>query len=145
MSDNNALDTDGSWYGGTDDRMYNFLDEHFSQFTKTVGILCNGQCAFTKEVTEPQRNGVCPILLTTRPNDYLLHKSPFLSQTEESCSKPGCKGVVTFNPLQIEKNTDVLYLVVKNEGALNVPEDFTSMQKIITISGQDFQLGMITM
>ena len=75
----------------------------------------------------------------------MLHKSPLLSQTEESCHKPGCKGVVTFNPLQIEKNTDVLYLVVKNEGALNGPEDFTSMQKIITIAGQDFQLGMITM
>ena len=34
---------------------------------------------------------------------------------------------------------------MKNEGALNGPEDFTCMEKIINISGQDFQLGMVNM
>ena len=145
LSDYNRLSTDGTWYGGTDERLYNFLDEELSKFTKKVGIPCKGQCDFTKEVTEPQRNGVCHILLTTRPNDYLLTESPLHSQTQEDCHKPGCKGVVTYNPLEIEKGSDVLYLVVKNEGALNGPEDFTSMEKIINISGQDFELGMINM
>ena len=141
----NGLSPDGSWYGGTDERFYDHLNSHLSTFTKEVAIPCKGKCNYTKEITPAQQVGEVTINLTTRPAEFFVSKSLVFANTEIECYHSGCKGKVTFKPIQIEKGTDPLYVVVRNLGALNGPEDFTRLPKQISISGQQFQLGMITM
>ena len=38
-----------------------------------------------------------------------------------------------------------LYLVVRNQGSLNGPEDFLNFPKEINLSGQPYQLGMLSL
>ena len=147
LADSNNLDADGSWYGGTDDRLYNILDENLPQFRQNIKQPCNGQCTVTKEPTEPIAVNEVPILLTTRPRQHLLNDSPLFAEHKVDCHHQGCKGQTTFGPMEIPSGErDPLYLVVRNHGALNGPEDFKEdLPKHVIISGTKYQLGMINM
>jgi hypothetical protein len=145
LAEKDQLCNDGTWYGGTDERLYNILDEHLPQFTLNIQQPCNGQCSFTQEATNPKKLTEVPLLLTTRPIEYLLTDSPMFSPTKDACHHQGCKGETTFGPLQITSDESPLLIVVRNEGALNGPEDFQEMPKEVCISGTNYQLGMINM
>ena len=90
--------------------------------------------------------------LTTNPEEYLFKKSTLYSSTKEPCTETPfgdtCKGTVTFGPMEIAGWTSKeipLYLVVRNQASFNGPEDFLNFPKEINLSGQPYQLGMLSL
>ena len=124
--------------------MYEHLNQ-LSTFSKKVAIPCQANCKFTKEITPSQEDNEIRIPLTTEPSKYLITKSALFSHTSMPCYKSSCKGEVTFNAWEFEKGKEPLYLVVRNCGALNGPEDFMNLPKEISIQGQKYQMGMLNM
>jgi hypothetical protein len=51
LAEMDNLEKDGSWYGGTEERLFNVIDE---KLTKNIQKLCDGQCNLTMEATEAQ-------------------------------------------------------------------------------------------
>ena len=90
------------------------------------------------------------IALTTRPIDYFNTQSSVNASEERPCDNYGvdstCKGVITYDKLSTQAGRGTpMHLVVRNQGALNGPEDFLDMPKRIKVAGHDYQLGMLTM
>ena len=143
---------DGTWFGGTDDRLYAYINKEMCQFVKKLQGPCKGECSI---VDTPKNNPEfihtpeAYISLTTRPVDYFNTKSSVNASEERPCDNVGvdacCKGVLTYDKISIPDKKYPLYLVVRNQGALNGPEDFFDMPKRIAITGIVYQLGMLNM
>ena len=147
-----GLNEDGTWWGGTDERLYAYLDKDLSPFVRNQKAPCSGECSAVKKtknnpnfIETPEVN----IALTTRPVDYFNTKSYIYATEELPCTNSGidrsCKGVVTYDQISTPANHRATHLVVRAHGALNGPEDFLKMPRSIKVSGTEYQLGMINM
>ena len=72
------------------------------------------------------------------------------SSTKEPCTKTPfegtCRGTVTFGAMEIEDGKEPpLFLVARNQASLNGPEAFFNFSKEINVSGQQYQLGMLSL
>ena len=148
----NGFNHDGTWFGGTDERLYAYLNKELCPFVKKLKGPCKGECSIVKNPTNNPDYIDTPeayICLTTRPVDYFSTKSSVNATEERPCDNYGvdstCKGVITYDQISTPDKKYPLYLVVRNQGALNGPEDFLDMPKSIAISGTLYQLGMLCM
>ena len=137
----NGLHEDGTWFGGTDERFYEYLNEILGKFVRKVENPCTGECRLSKTpVTKNMDATEALIGLTTNQEEYLLKKSIIYSSTKEPCSKTPfegtCKGTVTFGAMEIEDGKEPpLYIVARNQASLNGPEAFINFPKEINVSG----------
>ena len=105
-NDPNGLDSKGTWFGGTDEKMYGYVDKQLSRFTQNIKTHCNDTCTISKAVTEPKEIHEASINLTTNPVKYFNKKSEVFADTTWPCQQAGfgqsCKGEVTFGPMEIQ-------------------------------------------
>ena len=155
-SDDRAADgfnEDGTWFGGTDDRLYAYLNKELCPFVRKLKAPCKGECSIvTKDKNNPDffETPETYISLTTRPIDYFNTQSSVNASEERPCDNYGvdstCKGVITYDKLSTQAGRGTpMHLVVRNQGALNGPEDVLDMPKRIKVAGHDYQLGMLNM
>ena len=148
----NGLNSDGTWYGGTDERFYDYLNPKLSTFVKRPISVCSGSCTVTAQTAKTIEVHETRIPLTTRPVHYFKKESDLYHTSTEECSnnkqyeEGACRGLVDYGTLEIPPGkTPPLYLVARNSGALNGPEDFLQLPKVIQISDEQYQLGMLTL
>ena len=148
----NGLHENGTWFGGTDERFYDYLNEPLGKFTRLVETPCRGECSVSKKKGTKSLDATESLIgLTTNPQEYLLKKSTLYSYTKEPCTETPfgdtCKGTVEFAPMTLSWTSKEvpLYLVVRNQASLNGPEDFLNFPKEINVSGQPYQLGMLSL
>ena len=98
------------------------------------------------EESAPRTGANCSLLVTHKPADDITTKAPIFSNTKIERSKYGCKGYITYAPLSIAKDKKFpLYMVVRNQGAINRPEDLMALDKEVAIDGVKYQLGMVNL
>ncbi len=51
-----GLDSQGTWYRGTDEKMYGYIDQPLGTFIQKVKTPCNDACAITHAITKPMKN-----------------------------------------------------------------------------------------
>ena len=139
-----GLNSDGTWFGGTDQRFYDYVNKPLSTFVRKLKTPCtmyHVPCTITKAITEP-----------IEAHEARMDLSEVLASTPQDCHRTGiaagysCKGKNLYGPLEIpDVRNPPLYLVARNTSSLNGPKSFWDMPKTLRISGQQYQLGMLTM
>jgi hypothetical protein len=92
------------------------------------------ECTITKAITKPMEILEAEIKLTTSPVKYF------------TIDNVSCKEKTTHGSMKIQDEKIPLFISwLKNTGSLTGPEDFKDIPRTFRISGQKFQLGMLTM
>jgi hypothetical protein len=109
-NDPDGLDAQGTWFEGTDEKMYGYLDKPLSRFVQNLKTLCNDACTISKAVTVPMEKHEDTINLTTTPVQYFNNTSEVFADTIWPCQQPGfgqsSKGKVTYGPMEIQVELD---------------------------------------
>ena len=88
------------------------------------------------------------IPLTTEPKEYLLNETQAFGSTEVCCVNldvMNCKGVQMQSMIQMTKDEQPLWLMVRNSGSLQGPEKFLDFPKELKVSAEKFQLASISL